>query len=70
MRDNGLIALSRDTQDKRRQTIQITAAGQQIVDENNDRATQIVTSFKERLGEDSYEQLLDLLAQLDNSERS
>lgn len=70
MRDNGLIALSRDTQDKRRQTIQITAAGQRIVDENNDRATQIVTSFKERLGEDSYEQLLDLLAQLDNSERS
>lgn len=70
MRDNGLITLSRDTHDRRRQTIEITKSGQQIVDENNERATEIVESFKETLGEHQYEQLLDLLAQLDSPIRS
>lgn len=66
MRDNGLITLSRDAQDKRRQTLSIANAGQLIVDTNQEKATEIVAGFKQTLGEDNYEQLLDLLALLDS----
>jgi len=66
MQDNGLITLTRDELDKRRQTIAITAAGQSIIDNNSEQAAQIVEGFKQTLGEDKYEQLLDLLALLEN----
>jgi len=65
MRDNGLITQSRDDIDRRRQTLAITKAGQRIVDDNNDRATAIVSGFKKTLGADNYEKLLDLLTMLD-----
>lgn len=65
MQDNGLITLSRDSTDKRRQTISITQAGQQIIDDNIEQASTIVNGFKHTLGEEKYEQLLDLLALLD-----
>jgi len=66
MQKKGLITLSRDEKDKRRQTISISKAGQKIIDEKNDQAAHIVNGFKKRLGEDNYEQLLDLLAMLDS----
>jgi len=65
MQDKGFITLSRDADDKRRQTITITQAGQRIVDQNRDRAAQIVDGFKKTLGASDYEKLLDLLSRLD-----
>jgi len=69
MQDNGLITLTRDELDKRRQTIAITALGQSIIDNNSEQAAQIVEGFKQTLGKDKYEQLLDLLALLENPEK-
>jgi len=65
MRGKGLITQTRDAVDRRRQMIAITAAGQKIIDDNVDHAAEIVKGFKDTLGDDRYEQLLDLLALLD-----
>lgn len=61
MSDKGLITRKTDPQDRRRQTLEITAAGQKIIDDNHAQAVQIVTDFKSRIGDANYEQLLDLL---------
>ena len=65
MRNKGLITQTRDDVDRRRQFIAITKAGQKILDDNEDQALMIVDGFKEILGADDYETLLDLLARLD-----
>lgn len=65
LRDKGLITQTRDNVDRRRQFIDITAAGQQIIDDRVDRAAAIVEGFKATLGAQDYETLLDLLARLD-----
>lgn len=68
MKKKGLITLTRDTADRRRQIIAITGAGQKIIDRNAARATEIALGFKATLGEANYEQLLDLLALLHKDE--
>lgn len=65
MRNKGMITQTRDETDRRRQMIAITAEGQKIIDENTAQAAEIVVGFKAKLGEEQYEQLLDLLAKLD-----
>ena len=65
MRDKGLITQTRDKVDRRRQLIEITAAGQKIITERTAQAMQIVADFKSKLGPGNYETLLDLLALLD-----
>lgn len=65
MRNKGLITQTRDEVDRRRQFIAITDAGQKIIDDYADQSAQIVAEFRTTLGEEQYEQLLDLLAQLD-----
>ena len=65
MRKKGLVTQTRDENDRRRQTVEITSAGLQIIDNNLEQAAEIVKRFKETLGEAQYEQLLDLLAKLD-----
>ncbi len=65
MNEKGLILQRRDTEDRRRQTITITKAGQEIIDDNLEEATEIVEQFKLRLGPDNYEKLLDLLSALE-----
>jgi DNA-binding MarR family transcriptional regulator len=54
-----------DPDDRRRQTVVIGPAGQQIIDDNLLQAIKISTDFQRRLGTDRYEQLLDLLADLE-----
>lgn len=69
MREKGLITQTRDATDRRRQMIEITAAGQKIIDDNSAQAAEIVVGFKAKLGEERYEQLLDLLALLDPAQK-
>ena len=65
MRDKGLITQTRDEIDRRRQLIEITAAGQKIIDDRTSQSIQIVDDIKTKLGTDNYETLLDLLGLLD-----
>jgi homoprotocatechuate degradation regulator HpaR len=65
LRDKGLVTQTRDDKDRRRQFIEITANGEKIIEEHAPHAAQIVAEFKDTLGAKSYEDLLDLLAQLD-----
>ncbi|MFL4468367.1 homoprotocatechuate degradation operon regulator HpaR [Tateyamaria armeniaca] len=65
LRDKGLVTQTRDDKDRRRQFVEITAAGQKIIDDRAGRAAQIVAGFKDTLGAQDYETLLDLLARLD-----
>lgn len=65
MRDKGLITQTRDKVDRRRQLIEITAAGQKIITERTAQSMQNVADFKSKLGPGNYETLLDLLALLD-----
>lgn len=70
MRTKGLITQTRDEKDRRRQMLEITAAGQAIIDENAAQAAQISADSKNMLGEKKYEQLLDLLALLDPASKN
>ncbi|WP_299153549.1 homoprotocatechuate degradation operon regulator HpaR [uncultured Tateyamaria sp.] len=69
MREKGLITQTRDSDDRRRQFIQITDAGQKIIDDHTAQAARIVAGFRETLGDAQYETLLDLLARLDPGAR-
>lgn len=63
-----LITRVTDQQDKRRQPLTITAKGQKIIDDNLQQGLRIVAGFKATLGEQGYEDLLDLLAALEESD--
>lgn len=65
LRAKGFVTQITDSRDKRRQIIEITKAGQTIIDERTSHAAQIVADFKTLLGPQQYETLLDLLAVLD-----
>lgn len=65
LRQKGLITQTRDDTDRRRQFVEITPAGQAIIENHAPRAAEIVAGFKKTLGATEYETLLDLLATLD-----
>lgn len=65
MREKGLITQTRDKVDRRRQVVEITQAGQKIIDDRAAQSAQIVADMRARLGDENYETLLDLLSQLD-----
>ena len=69
LRNKGLITQTRDGKDRRRQFIAITPAGQQLIDDNENQAAEIVAGFKRTMGKANYEILLDLLARLDPEAR-
>lgn len=69
MRNKGLITQTRDSVDRRRQFIEITADGQKIITDYSVQSAQIVAGFQNTLGIEDYEQLLDLLARLDPGSR-
>jgi homoprotocatechuate degradation regulator HpaR len=66
--EKGLISRERDQVDRRRQVIRITAAGEKIIDANMAASLAIVTRTREKMGEERYEALLDLLNELDGIE--
>ena len=64
--DGGLVVSSINSRDRRRQTVVITPEGQKIIDDNLPQATKIAEKLQHHLGTERYEQLLDLLAALEN----
>lgn len=68
MHERGLIKQTRDATDRRRQIVAITPLGQEIIDRHTPTAVKIVEGFKESLGDENYETLLDLLDQLHNNQ--
>ena len=64
--DGGLVVSSINSRDRRRQTVVITPEGQKIIDDNLPQATKIAEELQHHLGTERYEQLLDLLAALEN----
>jgi homoprotocatechuate degradation regulator HpaR len=63
--EKGLISRERDQVDRRRQVIRITAAGAEIIEANIAASIAIVERTREKMGEERYEALLDLLNELD-----
>jgi len=66
MLEKGYLTRTADKNDRRRQLIQITAAGQAVIDSNLAQALQISERLVETLGHQRYEELLDALQALDN----
>ena len=64
--EDELIIRGTDLEDRRRQTVVIAPAGQQIIDDNLVLAKKIAGDFQRRLGADRFELLLDLLAELEH----
>ena len=62
---NGLVIRASDANDRRRQTVVISPAGQQLIDDNLLQATQIAANYQDQLGAERYELLLDLLTELE-----
>jgi homoprotocatechuate degradation regulator HpaR len=62
---NGLVIRASDVNDRRRQTVVISSAGQQLIDDNLLQATQIAANYQDQLGAERYELLLDLLTELE-----
>ena len=62
---NGLVIRASNTKDRRRQTVVISPAGQHLIDDNLVQATQIAANYRNQLGAERYELLLDLLTELE-----
>ena len=63
--ENGYVTRTRDTQDRRRQIIDITKAGQTLIEDNMAESRKISENLEEQFGPQNVAQLLDLLNALD-----
>lgn len=70
LRDKGLLTQTRDQNDRRRQFVEITPQGEQLISDRADQTAQIVSDLQKTLGPENYEHLLDLLALLDPGAKS
>lgn len=66
MQKKELITRTPDENDRRRQTLAITAKGQKIIDDNIEAARKIADRYVSHLGQKQYDALLDALAKLED----
>ncbi len=64
MFEKGYVTRTANEQDRRRQTVAITAAGQRIIDDHLDQAVAIAKRFEEVLGSKEFDRLLETLGKL------
>ena len=64
MEQDHLVSRSEDPDDRRRSIVQIEAAGRAILQERGEQAAALVTQLRGKYGEAKFEQLLDLLEDL------
>ena len=67
MVEKGYVSRSPDARDRRRQTVAITPAGQNVINDNLDQALAIAAGYRAALGPERYDLLLDLLEELDRA---
>ncbi len=65
MTEKGLVTQTRSETDRRRQVVALAPAGQKIIDDNMPQAQRIAAEFRHKVGEERYQQLIDLLALFD-----
>ncbi|KAE9632351.1 homoprotocatechuate degradation operon regulator HpaR [Parasedimentitalea maritima] len=68
LEDKQMIGRARDQQDRRKQVITITAAGEAVIAANLEASLALVAETRAKMGVDRYEALLDLLNELDRIE--
>ncbi len=64
LEENGMILRQRDTQDRRRQLISITPAGEALINRHLEDALTCAEDLRNRLGPEKHDALLDLLNDL------
>ena len=64
MENDGLVSRREDPQDRRRSIVQIEAAGLDILEQRGAQAAALVTDMRAQYGDEKFEQLLDLLEDL------
>ena len=64
MSEKELVSRQPDPNDRRRQVISLLPDGKAVIDDNQAEAIEIAQGFRDRLGDENYEDLLDLLDQL------
>ena len=64
MENDGLVSRREDPDDRRRSIVQIQAAGLTILQERGAQAAALVTDMRAQYGDEKFEQLLDLLEDL------
>lgn len=68
LEEKALIRRQPDQSDKRKQIVQITATGEELIDANSETSRVLVEKLRNQMGPDRYEALLDLLNELDASD--
>jgi len=64
LEEKAFIVRRRDEDDKRKQVVQITSTGSEVIAANLDASIALIDKLRARLGSDRYEALLDLLNEL------
>ncbi|MDX2482876.1 MAG: homoprotocatechuate degradation operon regulator HpaR [Pseudodonghicola sp.] len=64
LEQRALIQRRQDESDKRKQIVQISAAGSEVIAQNLDTSIALTAQVRDRLGVERYEMLLDLLKEL------
>ena len=66
LEDKELVTRGRDTRDKRRQVIEITTSGAELIDQNVESSNAILDDFRNRMGERRFDELVELLDALND----
>lgn len=64
MEADGLVSRRADDEDRRRSIVKIEAAGRAILEDHGTQASALVADLRAKYGDDKFEQLLDLLEDL------